>query len=136
LGAADLIDGDEQLANQWLANERLMPDLSAMKPYEFEVPDSYDWNVRNSATDLLLDNNQRQRAWRFVQSLLRLSADEGDLTIVAVGALEPMLRVSGDHLLAEIRKAILEDRKLRAALKKVYLHGKVRELAERYGLQE
>jgi hypothetical protein len=131
-----VIDSDKQLAYNWLANERLMRDLSNRKPYEFEVPEGYDWNVNNSAKDLLLDKNQPQRAWSFVQHVLGLSEDDGDLTIVAVGALEPMLRASGDRLLAEIRKAILEDQKLRAAFKKVYLHGKVRELAERYGLEE
>ncbi len=59
--------------------------------------------------------------------MFSLAADEHDESNVAIGALEPLLRESGDVLLPYLRKSAPSDQHLQNALRRIYMRGAVKE---------
>jgi hypothetical protein len=126
---------DRDLAERWLANERLVQPASRGPHERFTVPSGFDWDVYNAVLDLVLDSNiELNPAWSFATLLLNLAQDDQDIRNVAGHMLEPLLREHGTQLFPEVEARIQTDQRFRRALEGIYLYGQIEDLAVRYGV--
>jgi hypothetical protein len=126
---------DRDLAERWLANQRLVPPSSRGQGERFIAPSGFDWDAYDAVLDLVLDSNtELNRAWSFAALLLDLAQDDRDITNAAVHMLEPLLREHGTQLLPEVEARVQTDQKFRRALEGIYLYGSIEDLAVRHGI--
>ena len=107
---------DEQLAKDWLANERLWwgQDPKVM-------PDGYDLNVAGWAQELVQTDLAPERGWRLILRALNLALDDGERSHTAITLLETFLREHAEAFLPQIESAAKADPRFVTALRCVYL---------------
>jgi hypothetical protein len=126
MGVVDFPDSSEEieLARRWLDNRRA--DRIDAGPPDLEPDDR--------VLELTLTDVDPERGWRVVIALLRAAQTEQDLTDVAIGPLETLLREHGTEFLHRTEQLANSDQRFRKALKMIYPHGDIVDLVHRLGL--
>jgi len=88
-------DPDDDLAEAWLANERLYNDR---EPDGHSVPAGYDFEVDSRVSQRVIDGVDASRGAHLIEAMLAAARDEEDLKAIGIGPLENLLRDHGDTL--------------------------------------
>lgn len=128
-------EADRRLAERCFANVvRTRPDPGHERERPPGLPEDFDLDADDDLLALLLDESERERAWRLTMYLLHSTGDDHEIRQVAISALETLLRDAGDNLADELEVAIRSDRRLRRGIRTIYLSGKAQEIVRREGL--
>ena len=106
-------DPDADLAQAWLASERLYNDRKAD---DLSVPAGYDFQVESGVSQLLTEGADANRGARLIEAMLAAARDEADLKRIGIEPLENLLRHHGEQLLAWVDAESQSDARFRFAL--------------------
>jgi hypothetical protein len=132
----ELSDADRVLVDRWLVDMR-----ARRKPRgrHGSVPDQQEQSIpdaEDKVLAILMDDSDPGRGWDLVMGMLSDARDDYEIQAIAINALETLMRENGDALAEIFGASIRNDRRLREAVRHIFLSGKVAGMARAAGLYD